>query len=182
MHTFWTFADCAYQLRCHRQNVKLQLLIHEEKLVLISILPQSASLQIQRSRIKWTAASNAQPQIQPWPLAKLTRNRSAFKLLYLCLSLVWIVFKILHPTVVSIYRGENVRHNVGCRTRNLDAIFVARTKCFTCSISYCKDNIKCDSASNAPKCPLNNDVSIVQKHVVKLSNTSTMFSQQVKIT
>ena len=29
--------------------------------------------------------------------------------------------------------------------------------------------IKCDSASNAPKCPLNNDVSIVQKHVVKLS-------------
>ena len=141
-----------------------------------------SSLQIQRSRIKWTAASNTQPQIQPWPLAKLTRNRSAFKLLYLCLILVWIVFKILHPTVVSIYRGENVRHNVGCRTRNLDAIFVARTKCFTCSISYCKDNIKCDSASNAPKCPLNNDVSIVQKHVVKLSNTSTMFSQQVKIT
>ena len=48
--------------------------------------------------------------------------------------------------------------------------------------SYCKDNIKCDSASNTPKCPLNNDVSIVQKHVVKLSNTSTMFLQQVKIT
>jgi hypothetical protein len=39
----------------------------------------------------------------------------------------------------------------------------------TCSIIYCKDNIKCDSASHAPKCPLNNDVSIVQKHVVKLS-------------
>ena len=71
-------------------------------------------------------------------------------------------------------RGGNVRHNVGCRTRNLDAIFVARRKCFTCSISYWKDNIKCDSASNAPKCSLNNDVSIVQKHVVKLSNTSTM--------
>ena len=31
-----------------------------------------------------------------------------------------------------------------------------------------------DSASNAPKCLLNNDVSIVQKLVVKLSNTSTM--------
>jgi hypothetical protein len=41
----------------------------------------------------------------------------------------------------------------------------------TCSISYCKDNIKCDSASNAPKCSLNNDVSIVQKHVVKLSES-----------
>jgi hypothetical protein len=26
-------------------------------------------------------------------------------------------------------RGGNVRHNVGCRTRNLDAIFVARRKC-----------------------------------------------------
>jgi hypothetical protein len=43
------------------------------------------------------------------------------------------------------------------------------------------DNIEYDSASNAPKCPLNNGVSIVQKLVVKLSNTSTMFSQQVKI-
>jgi hypothetical protein len=32
------------------------------------------------------------------------------------------------------------------------------------------------------KCPLNNDVSIVQKHVVKLSNTSTMFKQQMTIT
>jgi hypothetical protein len=81
-----------------------------------------------------------------------------------------------------LFQGENVRHNVGCRTRNLDAIFVAWRKCFTCSISYCKDNIKFDSASNAPKCPLSNDVSIVQKHVVKLSNSSTMFSQQVKIT
>jgi hypothetical protein len=51
-----------------------------------------------------------------------------------------------------------------------------------CSISYCKDNIKCDSASNVPKCPLNNDVSIVQKHVVKLSNTSTALWQKVEIT
>jgi hypothetical protein len=33
----------------------------------------------------------------------------------------------------------------------------------TCSISYCKDNVKCDSASNAPKCPLNNGVYIVKK-------------------
>ena len=32
----------------------------------------------------------------------------------------------------------------------------------TYSISYCKDNIKCDSASNASKCPLNNGMSIVQ--------------------
>jgi len=32
----------------------------------------------------------------------------------------------------------------------------------------------CDSASNAPKWPLNNDLSIVKKIVVKLSNTSTM--------
>jgi hypothetical protein len=42
--------------------------------------------------------------------------------------------------------------------------------------------IKCDSVSNAPKCPLNNGVSIVQKLVVKLSNTSTTYSQQVEIT
>ena len=41
------------------------------------------------------------------------------------------------------------------------------------SISYCMDNIKCDSVSNAPKCLLNNGVSMVQK-LVKLSNTSTM--------
>jgi hypothetical protein len=33
------------------------------------------------------------------------------------------------------------------------------------SISYCNDNIKCDSASNAPKCPLTN----VQKFVIKLA-------------
>ena len=43
----------------------------------------------------------------------------------------------------------------------------------TYSISYCKDNITCDSASNAPKCPLENGVSIVQKLDDKLSNTST---------
>ena len=35
---------------------------------------------------------------------------------------------------------------------------------------------------NAPKCPLNNGVSIIQILVVKLSNTSTTFSQQVEIT
>jgi len=35
--------------------------------------------------------------------------------------------------------------------------------------------------SNAPKCPLNNGASIVQK-LVKLSNTSTTFSQKVEIT
>ena len=44
---------------------------------------------------------------------------------------------------------------------------------FAYSISYCKDNIKCDTASNGPKCPLYNGVSIVQKLAVKLSNTST---------
>jgi hypothetical protein len=32
--------------------------------------------------------------------------------------------------------------------------------------------IKCDSASNAPKCQLDNGVSIVEKLVAKLSNTS----------
>jgi hypothetical protein len=47
-------------------------------------------------------------------------------------------------------------------------------KVFTYSISYCKDNIKCDSVSNANKCPLNNGVFIVQNLVVKLPNTSTM--------
>jgi len=57
----------------------------------------------------------------------------------------------------------NVRHNVG----KLETIL-----CY--SISYCKDNIKCDSASTVPKCPLNNGVFIIQKRVVKLSNTSTM--------
>ena len=34
--------------------------------------------------------------------------------------------------------------------------------------------VRINSASNAPKCPLNNGVSIVQELVVKLSNTSTM--------
>ena len=52
---------------------------------------------------------------------------------------------------------------------------------FTCSISYCKVNIKCDSASNAPKYPLNNGVSIVKNLVVKLSNTSTMFFPLVMV-
>ena len=47
-------------------------------------------------------------------------------------------------------------------------------KVFTYSISYCKDNIKCDSVSNANTCPLNNGVFIVQNLVVKLPNTSTM--------
>ena len=57
------------------------------KLVLISILPL---LRCKRhhSRIKLIASLNAQPQIQPRSLAKLTQNRSAFKLLDLCLSLV----------------------------------------------------------------------------------------------
>ena len=35
--------------------------------------------------------------------------------------------------------------------------------------------------SNTPKCPLNKGASIVQK-LVKLSNTSTTFSQKVEIT
>ena len=38
------------------------------------------------------------------------------------------------------------------------------------------------SASNALKCLLTNGVSIVQKLVVKLGNTSTTFSQQIGIT
>ena len=41
------------------------------------------------------------------------------------------------------------------------------------------DNIKCDSALNAPSCPLNNGVSTVQK-LVKLSNTSTMLFPPVE--
>jgi hypothetical protein len=52
---------------------------------------------------------------------------------------------------------------------------------FTYSISYCKGHIKCDSASNAPKCPLDNGVSIVQKLVVKLWNTLTMLFLASKI-
>ena len=80
------------------------------------------------------------------------------------------------------HRGVNVRHNIECQTRKLKANLCHLRASFTCSISYCKDNIKCDIASNAPKCLLNNGVSIVQKLVVKLSNTSTTFSQQVEIT
>ena len=80
------------------------------------------------------------------------------------------------------HRGVNVRHNIKCQTRKLKANLCRLRASFTCSISYCKDNIKCDIASNAPKCLLNNGVSIVQKLVVKLSNTSTTFSQQVEIT
>jgi len=67
-------------------------------------------------------------------------------------------------------------------TSYLEAILCRLKISFTYGISYCKDNIQCDSASNAPKCPLNNCVSIVQKRVVKLSNTSTTFSQQGEIT
>ena len=44
---------------------------------------------------------------------------------------------------------------------------------FTYSISYYKDNIKCDNASNAPRCLQDNGVSIVQKLFVNLSSTST---------
>ena len=43
------------------------------------------------------------------------------------------------------------------------------------------ENIKCVSASNAPKCPLNKGVYIFQKLVVKLSNTSTMLIPPVAI-
>jgi len=67
----------------------------------------------------------------------------------------------------------NIRHN-------WKPFYAAWRQVFTYSISYCEDNIKCDSASSAPKCPLNNGVSIVQKLVVKLSNTSTTFWQQVE--
>ena len=56
------------------------------KLVLISILPLLRCKR-QHSRIKLIASLNAQPQIQPRSLAKLIQNRSAFKLLDLCLSL-----------------------------------------------------------------------------------------------
>jgi len=58
--------------------------------------------------------------------------------------------------------------------------FVPLEGVFIYSIGYCKENIKCDSASNDPKCPQNNDVSIVQKLVVKLSNTSTMLCPPVR--
>jgi hypothetical protein len=78
----------------------------------------------------------------------------------------------------SCLQEVNVRHHVG----KLGAILCRLKVSFYFSISYCKDNFKCDSASNAPKCQLNNGVSIIQKLVVKLSNTSTTFSQQVEIT
>jgi hypothetical protein len=47
------------------------------------------------------------------------------------------------------------------------------------SISYCKDNIKCDSASNAPKCPLNNGVPIVQKLVVEAAFEGKFFLHSI---
>ena len=74
--------------------------------------------------------------------------------------------------IETLYRGE-------CTSLNWTPFCDAWRQVFTYNISYCKDNIKCDSKSNAPKCPLNNGVSIFQKLVVKLSNTSTTFSQQV---
>jgi len=45
-------------------------------------------------------------------------------------------------------------HNLGCRIRNLDAIFATWRYVFIYSIIYCMDNIEYDSASNAPRCPL----------------------------
>ena len=53
------------------------------------------------------------------------------------------------------FRGVNVRHN-----------WKPLCAAFTNSISFCNDNIQCDSASNAPICPTKSDVSIVQKVVV----------------
>ena len=62
--------------------------------------------------------------------------------------------------------GVNVHHYVGCRIPNSEAILSPLRTSFTFSIIYWKDNIKCDSVSNAPKCPLSNAVSIIQIHVV----------------
>ena len=81
--------------------------------------------------------------------------------------------------IIIIYQGGgggvNIRHNW--------KPFLWRLKVsFYLSISYCKDNIKCDSALNAIKCPLNNSVFVVQILVVKLSNTSTMLFPPVKKT
>ena len=50
------------------------------------------------------------------------------------------------------WQGVNVRHN-------WKPFCAAWRYVFTYSISYCKDNIKGDSASIAPTCPLNNGVS-----------------------
>ena len=38
LYRFENFVDFASQLRCHRQKVGLQLLVHEEKLALVLIL------------------------------------------------------------------------------------------------------------------------------------------------
>ena len=61
----------------------------------------------------------------------------------------------------------NVRHNW-------------KTFAVAYSISYCKNNIKCDSVSNAPKCPLHNSVSIVQKLVKLLSILTVLFPPVAK--
>jgi hypothetical protein len=63
-------------------------------------------------------------------------------------------------------------------TKNVVEAFDSLTTSY--SISYCKDNIKCDSGSNTPKCPQNNSVSFDQKLVVKLSNASTTFFVGIK--
>ena len=63
-----------------------------------------------------------------------------------------------------IYRGISIRHNWG-------PFCAVWRYFFTNNISYCTDNIKCDSASNVPNCSLNNGVSIVQN---LLSNSQTL--------
>jgi hypothetical protein len=55
-------------------------------------------------------------------------------------------------------------------------------KFFLISLVIVRITINVRVRQNVPKCPLNNDVYIVLTLVVKLSNTSTTFWQQVEIT
>ena len=55
-------------------------------------------------------------------------------------------------------------------------------KFFLISLVIVRITINVRVRQNVPKCPLNNEVYIVLTLVVKLSNTSTTFWQQVEIT
>ena len=83
-----------------------------------------------------------------------------FSRLFCCLKGI-ITFRGMLRNVATMStsfmgRRMNGRDNVGCRIPNLEAI----PEGFYYIIIFCKDNINCDSVSNAHKCLSNNGVSV----------------------
>ena len=101
-------------------------------------------------------ASHSEHPSSPPVISGVRVARSLVFCVMFCRSLFVIVLSVLLLFIASDY------------------LPLVSSNSYYISISYCKDNIKCDSASTAPRCSLFNDVSIDQKLLVKFSNTSTM--------